>query len=898
MKHLTVFLFLLISTILNSQNIQNKGVPFIQNYLPKDYGNHGKIWEIGAARNGLVYMASEDGILEFDGQEWNRFRNYKGYTRSVYIANDSTLYIGADMDFGIYKKDRLQNLFYTSLYPYRKNTNGITEEFWGSYRVKDKMIFISHQNLYIINQKKITKIPAPERFTDSFSVDGALYVADDKKGLFLFDGQRLNLVFSYPNDVPMEITGIYKQNGVLRFVTRNKGLFEYENGKIKPASFASNSFLIENKVFSFVPIDNQYLAFGTITDGLIITDLDGNLVQHLNKNRGLPNNTVLSLFYQKNGKLWLGLDYGISSIDIKSAISYYYSTNGDFGTGYTALINGNNFYLGSNQGLYVTTWDYFGNRQSQFPFQLVKGSDGQVWSLKKIDNKIYCGHDKGFFVINNNGLEKINDDYGVSQIVTFRGNYVLTGNYKGISIYRKENGGLRFIKNMSLILGAVNQIEIENDKTIWINIPNYGIIRTDLDENFDPEKRTIFLDSEFDGNFLHLYKKQGKINLMTGTHTYVYDSVSKKFILSDDNISPSPIKNQLPGFYFPQNISPDYNFYPVYNGFALEKIQNSKTNFLSELTFRKMLAFNNDNELKISNNQQIDYKHNNLRFSFKVPNEDGIEYQYFLQNFSESWSVWNTKNEVDFLNLDEGSYSLWVRARKGQMTSSIKKFDFIVLAPWYRTVYSYITYLLLILVAVYFLRKHHKNKMRRQALDLLKKQRQSLREQAEKYREELFISRQKQMETEQQNLKEEIRRKTIELATKAKDDEDKNRILSTINSKIREIEDAPAMSKIRLGEIRRMLKQYLHTDDHTFEIQMDELHQEFFKAMKIRFPNLSIYELRLCAYLRIGLNSKEMADIFQVLPSSINVSRSRLRKKLGLKPEDDLYDFLNEFSIN
>lgn len=74
---------------------------------------------------------------------------------------------------------------------------------------------------------------------------------------------------------------------------------------------------------------------------------------------------------------------------------------------------------------------------------------------------------------------------------------------------------------------------------------------------------------------------------------------------------------------------------------------------------------------------------------------------------------------------------------------------------------------------------------------------------------------------------------------------------------------------------------------------MDELHQEFFKAMKKRFPNLSIYDLRLCAYLKIGLNSKEMADIFQVLPSSINVSRSRLRKKLNLSPDEDLYEFLN-----
>ena len=157
----------------------------------------------------------------------------------------------------------------------------------------------------------------------------------------------------------------------------------------------------------------------------------------------------------------------------------------------------------------------------------------------------------------------------------------------------------------------------------------------------------------------------------------------------------------------------------------------------------------------------------------------------------------------------------------------------------------------------------------------------------------MLLEKQKQLELEQNKLKEEIRNKTIELATKAKDDYDKNRLLQIINEKIVEAENNPNISKLKLGEIRRLVKTYLETEDHTFEIQMDELHQEFFKAMKKRFPSLSIYDLRMCTYLKIGLNSKEMADIFQVLPSSINVSRSRLRKKLNLSPDDDLYEFLN-----
>lgn len=169
-----------------------------------------------------------------------------------------------------------------------------------------------------------------------------------------------------------------------------------------------------------------------------------------------------------------------------------------------------------------------------------------------------------------------------------------------------------------------------------------------------------------------------------------------------------------------------------------------------------------------------------------------------------------------------------------------------------------------------------------------------LKEKTDRLKEQELLESQTQLALEKEQLAQQIKNKTIELAIKAKEDEDKIRLLHTVREKILEAEQNPNLYKIKLKEMRRLLDHYLEIENHTFEIQMDELHQEFFKSMKTKFPNLSIYDLRLCAYLKIGLHSKEMADILQVLPSSINVSRSRLRKKLGLKPEDDLYKFLNE----
>jgi len=207
-------------------------------------------------------------------------------------------------------------------------------------------------------------------------------------------------------------------------------------------------------------------------------------------------------------------------------------------------------------------------------------------------------------------------------------------------------------------------------------------------------------------------------------------------------------------------------------------------------------------------------------------------------------------------------------------------------------------FLCIVLFAIlfYFFRKWHLLQMANLKLKMLEKEQISLQEQAEKYKQELILKSKEITENEKNNLKQQIRFKTIELAKKAKSNDEKNRLLLVLKNKIHEADENPSISKIRRLEMRRLLDSYLEKEDKTFEIQMDELHQHFFISLKEKFPNLSIYDLRMCAYLRVGLSSKEMAELFQVLPSSINVSRSRIRKKLNLDPDEDLYNFLSRFS--
>lgn len=895
MKARVTYILLLIFEILftSGQKMPEKGVPLIQNYTPVHYQNMGKVWDIKSSESGIVYMAADKGLIEYDGKIWNTFKGSKGFTRSLLLVNDSTIYTGSDLDFGIWRKNRYQAFEYTSLYPFKEDVNDFIEEFWDVHQLNDKIIFVSFQNLYIYKDQQLTRISAPYKFTASFVDHDTLFFVDERDGLLIFDGFSLNQFFNHPVENSLDILGIGQNKQGLVLVTKNSGLYSYSGGKLKVLNNDFSNKLKVAKVFSFEPIGNSYLAFGTVLKGLYITDLKGNIIHHINKHKGLPNSTILSLHYSPAGKLWMGMDYGVSAIDLKNKLTYFYDYTGDFGTAYTALVKDEIFYLGTNQGLYRSRWIDLNNDAEFNRFQLVPGTEGQVWSLMNVDNTLFIGHDQGLFTLKENAVQKISDHHGFWTVLPYQ-NYLLTGNYKGILIFEKKENIWTFLKKMDLILGSCNQLIIEKENILWVNIPNFGFIRAVLDENLSPEERLIFPAEDFDGNNLYLRKSNDEIQVITDKFQYTYNSTDKKFSDKTKITNDSKLNGLLSVVYQNTNLHADYEFYSIYNGFALKYLRQSEKQNPIKFTLipKKIEAFNNDEKLLLFPDATVPYDMNHINVEFIVPNQDDVLYQYKFKD-GDKWSEWVTDNTFTFLSLKHGSHSLIVRASLHGKITDEKVISFRIATPWYRSWYAYLTYVLLIVLAFYFTRVLQIISLKRQKKLFLIKEKNTLQMQAEKFRNEIVLLEKERIKMEYDQIKEQLKIKTIELANKAKDNEDKNRLLVILKDKCNMVQKDPSTSKIRWNEMQRLLDSYLNVEDKTFEIQMDELHQEFFKKLKENFPGLSSNDLRLCAYLKIGLNSKEIAEILNIQPSSSYISRSRLRKKLSLKTDEDLYDFLN-----
>lgn len=123
---------------------------------------------------------------------------------------------------------------------------------------------------------------------------------------------------------------------------------------------------------------------------------------------------------------------------------------------------------------------------------------------------------------------------------------------------------------------------------------------------------------------------------------------------------------------------------------------------------------------------------------------------------------------------------------------------------------------------------------------------------------------------------------------------EKNQMLDELLQRIDNGGDAGQIAKRTVMELKNQIRAHVNEEDEwrDFRTHFEQVHPGFFKRLKDLYPNLTEYELRLCAYIRTGMYGKQIAMMLSVQPESIKKSRTRLRKKLQLRSEDSLEDFL------
>ena len=877
-----------------------------------------------------ILFANSETLLLFNGTSWNNYPSPNGSViRSVKYVDNKT-YIGTHSDFGYYEKFIDGTLTYTSLVDELDLNIEEDEEFWNIMTLDNWIIFQSISRLIFIdkNNSDVKYLKFKGIINHSFSINRQIYVALDTGLYKLVNGQPELIIGS--NQIPSTlIVNLFNSSKGLLILTADNGFYLLNSsGDVSKVSSSLDSIQNNLSIFSAIQLSDLSFAIGTVGQGLFLLDSDLKTYKIINKSKGLANNTILSLYEDSNSNIWLGLDNGITVINNNSPFSVYNDNNGVLGTVYATKLYNDILYIGTNQGLFYKKYN------SNDSFKFIENTNGQVWSLIEIDGTLFCGHNNGTYIVKDANVVKIRETSGSW---TFRklsndSSDILEGSYYGLKVLSKQNNSWVVKNNVSGFDISSRFFEISNNGKIIVSHGYNGVYKLSVSSDFkniiDYELDSIAVKggntslSKFDNNIYYNYEK-GMLKYNSLTNNFSKDTLLSN--LSSKNLLYGIIRNDFDGklWLFSEN-----NIHYVYRDLVtgkkkvssivssleqrrtvfenISKIDKSKyllgTNngYISldldnyklsppEININKIEAFKlSQDPVAVSKNEfvQLEYNSNNLRFYANVSNYQKfqpITFEYFLDGYISKWVSISEVPFIEFNNLKPGDYEFKIRAKIGNLYSSNSdSFLFTVERPWYFSNFMIANYFLVFLIIFFLFNKSYEKYYRDKEQKIIRINQNKL---------ELVEVERKQalMAVENNKLQNDIESKNRELAISTMSMIKKNQFLSKIKSDLKKSESGD-----KIFSVIKMIDRNLNNKDDWkfFEEAFNNADKDFLKKVKSSHPSLTNNDLRLCAYLRLNLSSKDIAPLLNISLSSVEIKRYRLRKKMQLTHNEGLTDHL------
>ncbi len=927
--------FILAILILRITVSWGQALPPIQNFGISEYNGGNQNWAISQDSNKHIFVGNNKGLLEYNGAEWSLHPTYNGtIVRSVKVLEDR-VYGGFYMDFGFWERDSIGVFQFESLAKNLKEPLIEDEHFW-NIEIRDEWIlFQSLDRIYMYNtQESVFEIIDFEtNRAKIFNLADGIYVQNRQAGLYAIQNGSLELVSDHPVFKEDAVIGIYDFQEERLIVTERGAFYKWKkDGRLEKWILSSLEEFGELNLYSSLKLKNGGLILGTVSNGFIHLDSDGRLIQSVNYERGLNNNTVLSVFEDADENLWLGLDNGISIVNLNSTFQVFKDFRGAV---YASLEQNGWLYLGTNQGLFC--------KKSNGPgdFQMIKGTNGQVWSLQYLKGTIFCGHNNGTYVVESDRAELISSSSGTWCLAPLqdRDDLLVQGNYEGLSVLENRKGGWIFrnrisgfeISSRSFVFTKPNEItvnhefkglfQLEIDPDFKRVLDTFPIARIGYDSNISKFKgRNLFSTSEG----IHVLDPESRKlvyeDYLSGVFYDPIDRMSGKLIVdsekgelwgfSDRNITcveedpfdgkPSVIKFPIPKFFRQnQGLTGFENIHSIgdsryiigtSNGYViLNKDRKNQQQYKIELSKVINRVINGEPQtINFREETSFGYKENNLEFSFNVPEFEKyteVEFQYKLEGLGDEWSSWTSQTQVEYGNLPFGDYKFTVRALVGnQLSENVASYSFRIERPWYFSWGAIAAYSLMALLLMLLIHRSYRRYYNRQKKKLIEENQKNL---------ELtrLASEQEIITLKNQQLKKDIEGKNRELAITTMSLINKGELLNGIKNDLSSLDDNSSRD-----EMIKVINRNLNNDHdwQYFQEAFNNADKDFLKKMHEMHPNLTPNDLKLCVYLRLNLSSKEIAPLLNISVRSVEIKRYRLRKKMNLIHEKSLVEYILE----
>ena len=925
--------FLLLLSYQYTCALENEN-PVIKNFSKSDYNADNQNWSVAEDSEGTIYFANNKGLLEFDGISWKLYPSPNGnIIRCVAIGKNNRIYTSGYRELGYWERNKAGSLKYFSLTPLADKYFIANVEFWNIIPVGDKVYFHSFMQILVWEEGRILPIQLPSFSNSMFLVDEKI-VTDLSDGLYTIENNVLKPFITGSFFNRKQIRFVFRdENKRLIIGTASEGIFTYDGFSFNLLNPDWNDYFITNKVNRGSLSVSGDLLIGTILDGIIAFDKTGKMIFKLNTQNGLQNNTVLGIAIDKNQNIWQALDRGIDFITFRGKRSYTLHPVRDVGAVYSAAIFNGNLYLGTNQGLYYKMQGDPGDN-----FTLMPQTQGQVWNCKIFNGKLFMGHNNGTFEVTEKGLKKISDVNGAFAITPDpkMPGFLLQSTYSDIVAIDFTGQEPRWSRNLKNFNDLIQYIEVDFYGNIWAGHMHRGIYRLKLSDNRDEVIKSDYYgeNSPFGKDHgIHPFKIEDRMVFTTGNKLFTYDE------LKDSIVEYNDLNNQLGHFASAHRIfaAPNHHYWFVTNqSIALFQIKDNVSRLVKvypSSLFSHQLIENFENITPLSEHEAIlclengyailnanqpesesfiknknlvlkdfittdrhgnadtlpssrssytlGYNRNNaqLKFSFPLFTTEKITFQAYLEGIDPAWRTAVAIPVFKFERLPEGSYTLRVKATDTWGNESkILEIGLVILPPWYLTIWSKIGYLLVIIFLLLMFQKRVINRTRS------KEQRER-----EKKEKELIRLRNEKLQDEISYKSQELANSTMLIIKKNEFLLDLKRVLKTQKNQL----ESRFPDKYYFDLVKKIDDNIASRDDwKTFETNFERAHEEFIKKLKAGYPKLTPGDLRLCAYLRMNLSSKEIAPLLGISVRGLENHRYRLRKKMGLDIDINLSEFM------